>query len=434
MNPETGTFISMDSYAGSLDNPVSLHKYLYANANPVIYTDPTGYFSLAESSVAQGIQGVLNNVLAPMFNIKKMMSWANMAVTMYDIAQQFNMLMSGEATVMGLAKAIAKGMITQALLNCALTKVLGKAANTVVKLIGIAQDTESFIEAVKSGDPERIMVESLRLVVSLYTLKCECFTGETLVSTTEGEKRIDEIKIGDYVYAYDTEKEENVPAKVTYVSITETDILVHVYTSEGEEIKTTMFHPFYVKNVKNGEDETYGMWKASANLVAGDELLTEDGRVVYVEEVKVERLAESIKVYNLEVEGLHTYYVGSGVLVHNNYAKGNDSNGNSSSESGKVSTKTTRRQAFRQAKEAAGIPKSAQYTTHKFVYDGSSENRIVYEFNVSGEKKYIIEHPFDKMGRGNHFHGADASKGSPFNKGRYNQYEGHFPEDFDGFD
>ena len=69
MNPETGTFISMDSYAGSLDNPVSLHKYLYANANPVMYTAPTGYFSLAESSVAQGIQGVLNNVLAPMFNI-----------------------------------------------------------------------------------------------------------------------------------------------------------------------------------------------------------------------------------------------------------------------------------------------------------------------------------------------------------------------------
>lgn len=154
-----------------------------------------------------------------------------------------------------------------------------------------------------------------------------------MVSTTEGENRIDEIKIGDYVYAYDTEKEENVPAKVTYVSITETDILVHVYTSEGEEIKTTMFHPFYVKNVKNGEDETYGMWKASANLVAGDELLTEDGRVVYVEEVKVERLAESIKVYNLEVEGLHTYYVGSGVLVHNDYAKGNSSNNSSNGSS-----------------------------------------------------------------------------------------------------
>ena len=36
MNPETGTFTSMDTYAGTLDNPVSLHEYLYANANPVM--------------------------------------------------------------------------------------------------------------------------------------------------------------------------------------------------------------------------------------------------------------------------------------------------------------------------------------------------------------------------------------------------------------
>ena len=40
MDPSTGTFISMDSYQGSLYDPVSLHKYLYANANPVKYTDP----------------------------------------------------------------------------------------------------------------------------------------------------------------------------------------------------------------------------------------------------------------------------------------------------------------------------------------------------------------------------------------------------------
>ena len=42
MNPNTGTFISMDSYSGSINDPVSLHKYLYANANPVMYSDPSG--------------------------------------------------------------------------------------------------------------------------------------------------------------------------------------------------------------------------------------------------------------------------------------------------------------------------------------------------------------------------------------------------------
>ncbi len=43
MDTNTGRFISQDSYAGSTYDPASLHKYLYANSNPVMYTDPSGY-------------------------------------------------------------------------------------------------------------------------------------------------------------------------------------------------------------------------------------------------------------------------------------------------------------------------------------------------------------------------------------------------------
>lgn len=43
MNPATGTFITQDTYSGTVFDPTSLHKYLYANANPVMYTDPSGY-------------------------------------------------------------------------------------------------------------------------------------------------------------------------------------------------------------------------------------------------------------------------------------------------------------------------------------------------------------------------------------------------------
>jgi RHS repeat-associated protein len=93
----------------------------------------------------------------------------------------------------------------------------------------------------------------------------------------------------------------------------------------------------------------------------------------------------------------------------------------------------SRRAAFRQAKRIAGIPTSSQYKTHKKVFDNTSENRKVYEFEVNGRNKYVIEHLDDKMGRGPHFHGADDIKGSPFDKGRYNQYPGHSPEDKVGY-
>ena len=60
MNPSVGRFITMDSYEGSIDDPVSLHKYLYANANPVSNSDPSGYKNVMEFQVTTGIQGIIS--------------------------------------------------------------------------------------------------------------------------------------------------------------------------------------------------------------------------------------------------------------------------------------------------------------------------------------------------------------------------------------
>ena len=62
MNPSTGTFITMDEYAGSVFEPVSLHKYLYANASPVMFSDASGYFSLSDISAGLAINNVLQSM------------------------------------------------------------------------------------------------------------------------------------------------------------------------------------------------------------------------------------------------------------------------------------------------------------------------------------------------------------------------------------
>jgi RHS repeat-associated protein len=51
MNTSSGRFLTSDAFEGNNDEPKSLHKYLYAYANPISNTDPSGRFSVSVAEI-----------------------------------------------------------------------------------------------------------------------------------------------------------------------------------------------------------------------------------------------------------------------------------------------------------------------------------------------------------------------------------------------
>jgi hypothetical protein len=95
----------MDSYMGQSNNPITLHKYLYANANPVMYTDPSGYFGLGGfsfggfSSMNYAMAGrtlatnigprLLNSLVKPVATAKRVNSMPSFTSLLYNVVKRY---------------------------------------------------------------------------------------------------------------------------------------------------------------------------------------------------------------------------------------------------------------------------------------------------------------------------------------------------------
>ena len=238
MDTSTGRFISQDSYAGSAYDPDTLHKYLYANANPVSNSDPSGYFTLTDMNASMGIQGILGNIATP--NGKALFD-AVMGV--FGFAQDIISTIK-DGKEQGLSKEeivanVAAGLVTSLVSNfsCMLTSlrpigyvIMGVAA-LVVGIVAMANFAD--------GNTGMGIAQVINLVTIVFSMfNPTCFTGDTEVYTNNGLVCIEDVQVGDEVWAYNPETGETELKEVLNVWVKETDGILHVSTFDGEIIDT----------------------------------------------------------------------------------------------------------------------------------------------------------------------------------------------------
>jgi hypothetical protein len=145
-----------------------------------------------------------------------------------------------------------------------------------------------------------------------HVRKCtNCFVAGTLVVTACGWVPIEEVQVGDWVWARDEVTGEVRLCEVEETYRNESPVILEV-SAGGETLATTPGHPFWVLD--------HG-WKDAGELEVGDHLVNLRGESVVVEDIRRRPVPEA--VYNFSVAGLHTYFVGQGgIWVHNNSGTG----------------------------------------------------------------------------------------------------------------
>jgi len=251
-SPLRGGFTQQDSYMGNGQDPITLHKYLYANGNPVSNIDPSGYFSMVEASSAMGIQSSLQNMqIGAYSNFTNVITGGWDGVSLDDIPE---------------------------------------LALTAVGLRLLVRFASNFFSDCKRK-------------------KKNSFEGSTLVATDKGLIPIQEIKIGDKVWAYNEVNQSKSLQEVTHLIRGEHyKELIDIELISGEVITTTDNHPFWTIDTQS--------WIEADELINSSILLNINDKNTTIKSLK--HYNDKREVYNLTVGNIHTYYIGlDGVLGHN---------------------------------------------------------------------------------------------------------------------
>ena len=407
MNPALGRFVTMDTFSGYSADPITLHKYLYANANPITYSDPSGDVAILQGlgnlirdmwtraapvrgfitkyySMKGALIGAVDTMLDRWFDDEKELTWEDVlwGATIGGI--------SGKA---GQGIQYLYGRIPKTLIPY-LCKI--KYLIPIYGGYGLWKELQGVREAIEKEDYDLATYRTAHIMYSIYEQaqfwkSFACFTEDTLIYTRDGYKSIKDIEVGDEVYSEDVESGEQGFKRVRKIFVRETTTIVQIVINDIK-IQTTPEHPFYVP--EKG-------WVPAGELQLGESLKFASGKQGKISFIRRESLTTPITVYNFEVDDWHTYVVSpNNVVVHNTCKKpniGKKINAQRQKARGHLKSSSNGEKSYMETLEDAQEVLDAFHSGKaKLIWEDTNNNKIIVEYSgVTG--RYVSRN--DPSGR-----------------------------------
>jgi intein/homing endonuclease len=143
--------------------------------------------------------------------------------------------------------------------------------------------------------------------LSVKIVTHNCFPSGTKITLSDGtQKNIEDLTLNDKLLTYNELTGEKSEGAIGNIVKKKEHLLIRHKTNDGNEVKSTALHKFYVKGKG---------WIAAQDIVLDDILLNKDGNETIV--VEKETIVGEVEVYHImDVKDNHTYYA-ENLLVHN---------------------------------------------------------------------------------------------------------------------
>tara|TARA_R110002096_G_scaffold16898_12_gene58083 strand:+ start:17603 stop:24475 length:6873 start_codon:yes stop_codon:yes gene_type:complete len=308
-------------------NPRDMNLYTFSLNNPVRYVDPDGLQVSGEGWDCPDCQG--NETITiyggggPTATMSEVDGWFQGAYGLSNAAQRSAgaVWYSGGASNkkkiqrgygwqwdrhkeladnMNIGGQILGFVYCDSLSSCGSMVAFGVAGKLLGKGLGVAARSE----------------KARALATKVASLFKKCFAAGTLVETASGLRSIEEIAVGDLVWSRDDETGEEGWKPVVQLFVTPDKLLLDLDLRDADgheqELLVTSEHPL---RTANG-------WTSVGDLEIGEAVWAREG---WAHVVSVASSGRVETVYNFEVEGFHSYFVGeAGVWAHNRCLQAGD--------------------------------------------------------------------------------------------------------------